>query len=529
MDIKQFDQNREVYIKAGARLLKESFPESYEEDSMKEMEEILGSERIALMAVEDDHLVGFIGGIPQYDKTGWELHPLVVEPGQRFKGVGRRLTLALEREIVDRGGIMVYLGTDDERFQTSLSEGDLFEDTYEKIKNIKNYRHHPYEFYEKNGYKIVGVIPDANGIGKPDIIMAKRLSNHLDMNLSQVLQNKIDKIEDFSGAVSIKEGKKTLYQEAFGYAEISNRRKNNRETRFGIASGAKFFTALGIGKLMEERKISIDDPLSSLIKLFPNFHSDVTIGHLLSHTSGIPDYFDEEIMEDFSELWIEQPMYLLRKTEDFLPMINKGKMMFKPGEKFHYNNGAYIVLGLVIEKLSGMNFTDYITKNVLEPAGLHQSGYFAMDHLPANTALGYLKNNQGELITNIYSIPVVGGPDGGIFVTAEDMSRLWKAVFSGQLLKKSTLDTLFEPAVKVNDPLYYGHGMWIVKKEAKVDKYLIMGEDPGVNFRSTFYPETEWEVTVLCNRQFGADELSIWIEKHLLKSINTEDGGENNE
>jgi|GEM_PF-89208 len=536
MEIKLFDQNSEEYIKAGAKLLELSFPESYSENSMKEMEEILSKERITLMAVEENMLIGFIGGIPQYDKTGWELHPLVVGDSMRTKGVGTKLVKALEREIANRGGVMIYLGTDDERFQTSLSEGDLFEDTYEKIKSIKNYDYHPYEFYQKIGYKIVGILPDANGPGKPDIMMAKSLKNYINENIAteegkprfdnpsdnfskdqrEKLEAKISEIEDFSGVVSIKKGNTIIYHEAFGYADLSNKRKNNYETKFGIASGAKFFTALGIGKLIENGKLSFDDRLSSLTDLFTSFHPDVKIRHLLSHTSGIPDYFDEEVMEDFSELWIEQPMYLLRKTKDFLPLINKGKTMFEPGEKFHYNNGAYIVLGLIIEEVSGMDFTDFIERNVLEPAGLQQSGYFPMDKLPENTALGYLKNHQGELITNIYSVPVVGGPDGGIFVTAEDMSRLWNEIFSGQLLKKTTVDTFFDLAVKVNDPLYYGHGMWIVKKEGKVAKYFIMGEDPGVNFRSGFYPDGDWEVTVLCNRQYGADDLAIWIEDNLI-------------
>ena len=441
---------------------------------------------------------------------------------------------------------MIYLGTDDERFQTSLSEGDLFENTFEKIENIINYHNHPYEFYQKIGYKIVGVLPDANGAKKPDIIMAKRLGGHTESigteegkklsdkltlnmynkptkNLSDELQHgvlqKINEIEDFSGVVSIKEKGHNLYQEAFGYAEISNKRENNRDTKFGIASGAKFFTALGIGKLVEEGKLSYEDRLGSITELFPNFHPDVKIQHLLSHTSGVPDYFDEDVMDDFSELWIDQPMYLLRSTRDFLPLINKGKTMFEPGEKFHYNNGAYIVLGLVIEEISGMNFTDFINKNILEPAGMKKSGYFAMDQLPENTALGYFENEQEEMVSNIYSVPVIGGPDGGIFITAEDMSRLWNRVFRGELLQKETVESLFESHAKVQDEVYYGYGMWVRTKEDEVYKYMIMGEDPGVNFRSSYYPKINWEVTVLCNREYGADDLSIWIEENLMGGV----------
>jgi aminoglycoside 6'-N-acetyltransferase I len=127
------------------------------------------------MAVEDDQLIGFVSAIPQYGITGWELHPIVVRKSHQFKGVGTLLISALEKEVAKSGGITIYLGTDDEFDKTSLSNNDLYENTFAKIENIKNYKNHPYEFYEKMGFKIVGVIPDANGIGKPDIWMSKRI------------------------------------------------------------------------------------------------------------------------------------------------------------------------------------------------------------------------------------------------------------------------------------------------------------------------------------------------------------------
>ena len=123
----------------------------------------------------DDHLIGFIGAIPQYANTGWELHPLLVSKAYRFQGIGTLLVRAVEKEIALRGGVMIYLGSDDVEDKTTLSNTDLYQNTDTKIENIKNLSKHPYEFYEKLGYKIVGVIPDANGIGKPDIIMAKQI------------------------------------------------------------------------------------------------------------------------------------------------------------------------------------------------------------------------------------------------------------------------------------------------------------------------------------------------------------------
>ncbi len=121
--------------------------------------------------------MGWIGGIREYDGHAWELHPLVVHPDHQGQGVGRALVADLERLVSELGGTTIYLGTDDEDNMTSLSDKDLYPNVFEHITNIENLRGHPFSFYQKLGFAIVGVIPDANGPGKPDIIMAKRVHN----------------------------------------------------------------------------------------------------------------------------------------------------------------------------------------------------------------------------------------------------------------------------------------------------------------------------------------------------------------
>jgi aminoglycoside 6'-N-acetyltransferase I len=135
----------------------------------------LDSKNIALLAIEDGKVIGVVGAMPQCGVTGWELHPLGVLEEYRGRGAGAALVAALEEEVRKRGGVMIYLGTDDESGKTSLFGVDLYENTFEKIANIQNTGGHPFTFYQKQGYKIVGVFPDANGPGKPDIWMAKRL------------------------------------------------------------------------------------------------------------------------------------------------------------------------------------------------------------------------------------------------------------------------------------------------------------------------------------------------------------------
>jgi aminoglycoside 6'-N-acetyltransferase I len=175
LEILRFDRSNNKYINEAAQLLAESFPQAYWDSADEEMQQILEDGKLAFMATENESLIGFAGAMPQYGTTGWELHPLVVRADHFRLGVGTRLVLALEEAAVDKGCITMYLGTDDEFGKTSLSDTDLFEDTFMKIESIRNLQGHPFTFYQKLGYKIVGVIPDANGIGKPDIFMAKRI------------------------------------------------------------------------------------------------------------------------------------------------------------------------------------------------------------------------------------------------------------------------------------------------------------------------------------------------------------------
>ena len=149
-----------------------NYSKSNAEETIRSM---MKKSRIAFAAIADGRVIGIIGAIPQYGITGWELHPLAVLNEYQRRGVGTALIGALEREVAERGGVMLYLGSDDETGTTSLYGADLYEDTFNKLTNIQNINGHPYPFYEKLGYKIVGVFPDANGIGKPDIWMAKRI------------------------------------------------------------------------------------------------------------------------------------------------------------------------------------------------------------------------------------------------------------------------------------------------------------------------------------------------------------------
>jgi aminoglycoside 6'-N-acetyltransferase I len=165
-----------------AQLLVDGFRDSWPnawpnlDFALAEVREALEPGKICRAAfLGDGTLAGWIGGQPQYDGHVWELHPLVVAASLRGQGIGRALVMDFEQRVRERGGLTILLGTDDEDNRTSLSGVDLYDNLPRHIAEARNLADHPFTFYQKLGFVIVGLVPDANGRGKPDILMAKRV------------------------------------------------------------------------------------------------------------------------------------------------------------------------------------------------------------------------------------------------------------------------------------------------------------------------------------------------------------------
>lgn len=170
-------------IRQAAQLLVAGFEDHFPgywtdlDEGLEEVMESFARDRISRVAVDErGNVLGWIGGIEQYDGHVWELHPLVVDPACQGQGIGRALVDDFEEQVRRRGGLTILLGSDDEDDMTTLAAIDLYPDPLVHLAQIENRRGHPFEFYQKLGYSIVGVVPDANGWGKPDILMAKRVA-----------------------------------------------------------------------------------------------------------------------------------------------------------------------------------------------------------------------------------------------------------------------------------------------------------------------------------------------------------------
>ncbi|GKS09591.1 penicillin-binding protein [Paenibacillus chitinolyticus] len=321
----------------------------------------------------------------------------------------------------------------------------------------------------------------------------------------------------FSGTALAGNKEEILAAFSGGYANRSEGSLNRADTRFGIASGSKLFTAAAICQLVEKGLLSFDSKLRDCLPLeFKNFDQEITIHHLLTHTSGISDYFDEETMDNFEDLWTDYPMYRVRHPQDFLPLFAEKKMKHETGRIFHYNNGGYIVLGLVIEHVSGLAFSDYVEKFIFAQANMKDSGYFEADALPERTAAGYIDRDDGSWKTNVFSLPAKGGPDGGAYVTAPDMMKFWESLMTFELLNEETTSMLLQPHVHVTNDIYYGYGLRMKLRQQDVEKYILMGYDPGVNFRSVYYPKEERSIVVCSNKSGGAFEIISAIEQEIV-------------
>jgi CubicO group peptidase (beta-lactamase class C family) len=280
----------------------------------------------------------------------------------------------------------------------------------------------------------------------------------------------------FSGVVRVERDGRVEVEAAYGLGNRAVEIANTVDTRFGIASGSKGFTAVTVMSLVEEGSLELSTTARSLLgDDLPLIRTDVTVEHLLSHTSGIGDYLDEDEDMDLGAYLMPVPVQELATTEQFLAVLDGHKTKFPPGQGFSYSNGGYVVLALLAERATGSSFHDLVLERVCEPAGMSDTAFLRSDELPARTALGYLEVD-GTWRTNVFHLPVRGNGDGGIYTTVADMSSFWRAFFDGALVSTESVSAMVKPH---SDE--YGLGFWLDPERGHV---RLVGSDAGVSFYS---------------------------------------------
>ncbi|HEX6109043.1 MAG TPA: serine hydrolase domain-containing protein [Ktedonobacteraceae bacterium] len=334
--------------------------------------------------------------------------------------------------------------------------------------------------------------------------------------LERYLQQRAEQ-DAFSGVVLITQGSSQLFAGTYGYASRSWKVPNTLTTRFDTASVTKLFTAVATLQLIDRGVLAFDTPVIDFLRLQDTAISHaVNVFHLLTHTSGIADDAEEESGEVYADIWKTRSNYAVTQTADFLPQFAYKPPNFPPGQGCRYCNCSYVLLGLLIEKASGLSFRDYIRQQIFAPAEMFHSDFLRMDDVNEDVAEGCdpLRDEHGTIVAwkkNIYSYPPIGSPDSGAHTTASDLDRFLRKVKAGTLLSPQSTATFFTPQVlhHVQDDWkqMYGYGIeFAVDGAGNVMFAEKEGNNAGVSNVIRYYPDQDINVVLLANIQNSAWE-----------------------
>jgi D-alanyl-D-alanine carboxypeptidase len=295
---------------------------------------------------------------------------------------------------------------------------------------------------------------------------------------------KIQVNEDlFSGAVLVAKDMNPIFKKAYGLASKRFNTPNRLDTKFNIGSLNKIFTHVAVAQLAEKGKVNYKVPVKEYLTDYPPEVSDkVTIEHLLNFTSGMGHYWNERFFASMGNL---------RRVDDFIRLFIDEPLAFEPGKRRQYSNNGYVLLGKIIEVISGQDYYDYIRENIYEPAGMKDSDHYELDRPVPNLAMGYTKMDSewqrvpGPRRNNLFIIGVKGSPAGGGYSTIEDLLRFDIALHEHRLLGPEYTGTLI-PVKHTNE---------------KGEPHVITraGGAPGISAFYMKFPELGHTAIVLSN------------------------------
>ncbi len=334
--------------------------------------------------------------------------------------------------------------------------------------------------------------------------------------LDQYFQT-LEEQDKFSGVVLITRGHTHVYAGAYGYASRPWKIRNTLDTRFDTASITKLFTSVATLQCIEQGLLGFDTGVVEFVGLDDTtISTQVNVFHLLTHTSGIGDDCEEEDGERYEDLWQTTPNYAVTTTADFLPQFIHKLPNFPAGQGCRYCNCSYVLLGLMIEKITGMAYRDYVRQNIFTPVEMVHSDFLRMNRVHDNVAEGCdpVHDDQGNVVgwqKNIYSFPPIGSPDGGAYMTAGDLDRFLRAVHAGKLLSPELTEAFLTPQVQDREmdgwTRRYGYGLWFyVDRSQQVVCYQKEGINAGVSGLIRHFPAQDINVVMLSNMERGVWE-----------------------
>ncbi len=305
--------------------------------------------------------------------------------------------------------------------------------------------------------------------------------------------------DKFSGAVLIAKNGQPLFKKAYGFANKENSIANNVDTKFDLGSMNKMFTAIAIAQLVERGKLSFTDTVGKLIPDYPNkaVAEKVTVHHLLTHTSGMGTYFNEKFQAKLNNL---------RTVSEYLPLFVDEPLAFEPGAKWQYSNSGFTLLGLIVEKVSGLSYYDYVKQNIFKPAGMVNTDSYERDKEVANIAIGYTKMGEhGRLDpaatrrANTPMRPSKGSPAGGGYSTVDDLLKFGIALRDHKLFSQKYTEMITTGKVEMGAPgRKYGYGFG---EDLSSGRRIVghNGGGPGIGANFDLFTESGYTVVVLGN------------------------------
>jgi CubicO group peptidase (beta-lactamase class C family) len=305
----------------------------------------------------------------------------------------------------------------------------------------------------------------------------------------------------FSGLIGVDQASSSPLRRAIGLADRRWGVGFDTAMRASLASGTKGFTALAVMSLIESGVLQLDTTARSVLgDDLPEIDDAVTIEQLLAHRSGIGDYLDEDALGDINDHVMPIAVHRLACAEDYLEVLAGHPQVDPPGQRFVYNNGGFVVLALIAERVSGVAHDRLLIDRVCLPAGMHATSFLRADSLPNGVATGYL--DAEGLRTNALHLPVIGCGDGGLFSTLDDMACFWRALFEGAIVPMRVVRSMTSVRSRSTERNgSYGLGFWL---DHELPNVYLEGYDAGVSFRSLHDPDRGTTLTVISNWSNGA-------------------------